>query len=43
MPITKMICEKCKHKYNLPSGTAKKDGFIKCPKCGFEIKKEGDK
>ena len=36
MPITRMVCKKCGHKYNLPTKTAKKDGFIKCPKCGFE-------
>jgi len=39
MPIKKMECPNCGHKYNLPAreGAA---GFLKCPKCHCEKEKE---
>ncbi|HUU41835.1 MAG TPA: hypothetical protein VMW42_12940 [Desulfatiglandales bacterium] len=35
MPVTKMICQSCGHTYNLPSKTAREEGFLKCPSCGY--------
>ena len=36
MPIKIMKCPKCKHTYNLPTETALKDGFKRCPACGHK-------
>ena len=37
MPVKKMNCPKCKHKYNLPAREAQY-GFKRCPKCGHRTK-----
>ena len=39
MPIKKMSCPKCKHKYNLPTREAQ-SGFKRCPKCGYKKKQK---
>jgi len=42
MPIIKMQCPKCKHKYLLPKKEAD-IGFKRCPKCGYKSGNESAK
>ena len=35
MPIVILECPECGHKYNVPTSSAKTEGFKQCPSCGI--------